>query len=38
MLQFYVPEVKSVDQVMDPVVEIAEKEFEKFESNKKLES
>lgn len=36
MLQFYIPEVISVEQVKDEVDEIAEKEFEKIE--KKLQS
>lgn len=31
MLQFYVPEVKGVEQVQDETDKIAEKEFEKFE-------
>ena len=31
MLQFYVPEVKSVEQVFDEVDKITEKEFEKLE-------
>ena len=32
MLQFYIPDVLGVMQVTDPVEEIAEKEFQKFES------
>lgn len=36
MLQFYIPEVLSVEQVTDPIDEIAVKEFEKFEE--KLEN
>ncbi|XP_055587048.1 NFU1 iron-sulfur cluster scaffold homolog, mitochondrial-like [Uranotaenia lowii] len=32
MLQFYIPEVVSVEQVFDKVDKITEKEFEKFES------
>ncbi len=31
MLQFYIPEVISVEQVTDEVDQIAEKEFQKFE-------
>ncbi|GBP10201.1 NFU1 iron-sulfur cluster scaffold homolog, mitochondrial [Eumeta japonica] len=31
MLQFYIPEVKGVEQVYDAVDKIADKEFEKFE-------
>ncbi|RWS28358.1 NFU1 iron-sulfur cluster scaffold-like isoform X1 [Leptotrombidium deliense] len=33
MLQFYVPEVTSVEQVDDPEDTVAKKEFEKFENN-----
>ncbi|XP_011207099.2 NFU1 iron-sulfur cluster scaffold homolog, mitochondrial [Bactrocera dorsalis] len=36
MLQFYIPEVVSVEQVSDKVDKFAEKEFEKFESKIKL--
>lgn len=36
MLQFYIPEVVSVEQVKDEVDELAEKEFEKTE--KKLQT
>lgn len=36
MLQFYIPEVVSVEQVFDQVDKIAEKEFENFESKIKL--
>ncbi|XP_011177517.1 NFU1 iron-sulfur cluster scaffold homolog, mitochondrial [Zeugodacus cucurbitae] len=36
MLQFYIPEVVSVEQVSDKVDKLAEKEFEKFESKIKL--
>ncbi|XP_058839403.1 NFU1 iron-sulfur cluster scaffold homolog, mitochondrial-like [Topomyia yanbarensis] len=32
MLQFYIPEVVSVEQVTDQVDEVTEKEFEKFET------
>lgn len=31
MLQFYIPEVKGVEQVMDEVDKLAEQEFQKFE-------
>ncbi|XP_054730868.1 NFU1 iron-sulfur cluster scaffold homolog, mitochondrial-like [Anastrepha obliqua] len=36
MLQFYIPEVVSVEQVSDKVDKLAEKEFEKFEAKIKL--
>ncbi|XP_069966151.1 NFU1 iron-sulfur cluster scaffold homolog, mitochondrial isoform X1 [Bactrocera oleae] len=36
MLQFYIPEVVSVEQVSDKVDKFAEKEFEKFDSKIKL--
>ncbi|XP_036320094.1 NFU1 iron-sulfur cluster scaffold homolog, mitochondrial-like, partial [Rhagoletis pomonella] len=36
MLQFYIPEVVSVEQVFDQVDKITEKEFDKFESQMKL--
>ncbi|XP_067635161.1 NFU1 iron-sulfur cluster scaffold homolog, mitochondrial-like isoform X2 [Eurosta solidaginis] len=36
MLQFYIPEVVSVEQVSDEVDKLAEKEFQKFEQNIKL--
>jgi len=35
MLQFYVPEVKDVEEVPDPVDDIAKAEFEKFEEKLK---
>lgn len=35
MLQFYIPEVKGVEQVYDEVDKIADKEFEKFEKSLK---
>ena len=35
MLQFYVPEVKGVEQVQDEVDELAVKEFEEFEKKLK---
>ncbi|KAM7350436.1 NFU1 iron-sulfur cluster scaffold homolog, mitochondrial-like [Cochliomyia hominivorax] len=38
MLQFYIPEVKGVEQVYDEVDKIADKEFEKFEKNMKLKN
>ena len=37
MLQFYIPEVKGVEQVSDPVDDLAAKEFEKFVKEKKIE-
>lgn len=33
MLQFYIPEVVSVEQVMDVTEEVAQKEFDKLEKN-----
>lgn len=36
MLQFYIPEVQSVEQVFDEVDKVVEKEFEKLEKNIKL--
>lgn len=38
MLQFYIPEVKGVEQVFDAVDKITDKEFEKFEKNMKLKT
>lgn len=34
MLQFYIPDVKGVEQVSDEVDEIAQKEFDRFEQIK----
>ncbi|KAL3320512.1 hypothetical protein Ciccas_000811 [Cichlidogyrus casuarinus] len=34
MLQFYIPEVKGVEQVEDAVDKVAKAEFEKFEKSK----
>lgn len=36
MLQFYIPEVVSVEQVFDEVDKLAEKEFDKFEAQLKI--
>lgn len=36
MLQFYIPEVQSVEQVFDEVDKVVEKEFDKLEKNIKL--
>ena len=36
MLQFYIPEVVSVEQVFDDADKVAESEFEKLEKNIKL--
>lgn len=36
MLQFYIPEVVSVEQVMDETEKVATKEFDKLEKNIRL--
>lgn len=36
MLQFYIPEVVSVEQVMDETDKVAQKEFDKLEKNIRL--